>query len=64
MIYKIRITETLEKDFEVEAKTEDEALFRIEEEYDSCDIVLDADDFVEKTIRVVDSYEREWFDWN
>ena len=46
----IRITETLEKRFWVDATTEEEALKLAENAYNEGKIVLDYDDFVDKDI--------------
>ena len=43
--YKGIIKETLIREVEVEAESEDDALYQIPELYDNCDIVLDAEDF-------------------
>ncbi|EGO6514683.1 hypothetical protein G7639_002300 [Enterococcus faecalis] len=40
MFYKIRIIETLEKEFEIEAKNEKEALEKIQIAYDNEEIML------------------------
>lgn len=40
MFYKIRIIETLEKEFEIEAKNEKEALEKIQIAYDNEEIIL------------------------
>ena len=52
MKYTVTITETLERDIEVEALNEEEAYRIVDEQYDNCDIVLDAEDFIGKEITV------------
>ena len=44
--YKVEITETLQRVIEVEAKSEEEALETIEEQYRDEEIVLDYGDFM------------------
>ncbi|BAG09099.1 hypothetical protein FMG_P0050 (plasmid) [Finegoldia magna ATCC 29328] len=45
MKYNVEIVETLRKVVEIEAKTEEEAIRKVEEMYFNEDIVLDSDDF-------------------
>ena len=42
----VKFVETLSRDVKVEAETEVDALEKAEELYRSCEIVLDADDYV------------------
>ena len=58
--YYITVIETLKKRVEVEADSEEEALNRVEEEYNKCNIVLEAEDFTDvkfKVKKVVDEEE-------
>lgn len=43
--YEVTIKETLSRKVEVFADSEDDALNQVQDKYDSCDIVLSADDF-------------------
>jgi hypothetical protein len=43
--YKIRITETLSRCVDVEAPDVDTAFNMVEEMYNSCEVVLDSEDF-------------------
>lgn len=52
--YKIEITETLQRTIEIEAENEDDALQGVKEFYDDCDIVLDANNFVDVEFSVVE----------
>lgn len=44
--YNIKVIETLERDVEVDAKTAEEAVADVQEQYDNEDIVLDYNDHV------------------
>jgi hypothetical protein len=44
--YKIRITETLSRCVDVEALNEEDAINKVHDMYNDCEIVLGADDFV------------------
>lgn len=60
MKYYITVIETLKKRVEVEADTEEDALARVEEEYNKCNIILDENDFTDvkfKVKKVVDEEE-------
>lgn len=62
MKYYITVIETLKKRVEVEADTEEDALARVEEEYNKCNIILDENDFTDvkfKVKKVVDEEEVE-----
>lgn len=50
--YKVEITEYLQKIIEVEAENEMDALAKIEADYKSQKIILDADDFIDKNIEI------------
>jgi hypothetical protein len=53
MFYKIRIIETLEKDFEIEAKNEKEALEKIQIAYDNEEIILYPEYLDHKEMKIV-----------
>ncbi len=44
--YKIKVTEILQKEIEIEADNLDKAIEKVEEMYDNSEIVLDSEDFV------------------
>lgn len=48
--FKITIEENLERTVEIEAKTKEEAMDIVNHQYRKQEIVLDADDFIEKNI--------------
>ena len=50
--YTIEITETLTRIVSIEAETEYEAERIVREKYKNCEIVLDADDFVDCEIHI------------
>lgn len=50
--YKVEITEYLQRIIDVEAESSEEAVDKVEEEYDKCKIVLGAEDFVYKEIEI------------
>lgn len=50
--YKVEITEYLQRTVDVEAKSEEDAIADVEEQYDKCNIVLDYSDFVKKEIEI------------
>ena len=58
-IYTIRLAETLSRDIEVSAETRDEALDKLQEIRKTRGIVLDADDFKEFEMEIVDERESE-----
>lgn len=47
MKYRVCITETLEEVVEVDAESSDEAVRKVHESYSNCDIILDANNFVD-----------------
>lgn len=53
MLYKIRIIETLEKEFEIEAKNEKETLEKIQIAYDNEEIILYPEDLDHKEMKIV-----------
>ena len=50
--YKVEITEYLQRVVDVKAESSDEAVKKVEEEYDKCEIVLGYEDFVCKEIEI------------
>lgn len=44
--YKVKVTEVLQRVVTVEASNEEDAVNKVQDMYDDCEIVLDADDFV------------------
>jgi len=52
--YKVEITETLQKIVHIDAENENEAHKRVSDMYKCGEIVLDADNFVEKEINVIE----------
>ena len=53
MKYKVEITEYLQRTISIKADNEDDALDKVEELYDNEEIVLSADDFTTKEIKVL-----------
>lgn len=43
--YKIKIREILERTVSIEAENEEEAIYKAEQLYRNCDIVLDSEDY-------------------
>ena len=54
MKYKVEITEYLQRIIEVDAKDENEAYLKVKQMYDDEEIILSADDFIEKEIKVLE----------
>ena len=52
--YYVSVTETLNKVVSVDAESEKEAVQKVHDSYDNCDIVLDSDNFCGKTVEVED----------
>ncbi len=52
--YKIEITEYLQKQIVVEAKTKRDAILKIKEKYNNEEIVLDSSDFIDSKINIVE----------
>lgn len=57
--YRVRITETLEREIEVEAKTPKEAYEGVRNDYRCGDIVLDSDDFIGADFAVLNEQGNE-----
>ncbi len=56
--YYVTVIETLKKRVEVQATSEEDALNKVEEAYNKCDIILDENDFTDvkfKIKKVIDS---------
>ena len=53
MKYQVEITETLQKTIEVEAKSENEAISKVKEQYYSGEIELDSSDFIETEFEII-----------
>ena len=49
---KVEITEYLQRIIDVEAESEEDAVYSVEKQYDDCNIVLDDTDFVTKEIEI------------
>lgn len=52
-IYKIEVQEILSRTIEIEASTAKSAREKVEEMYGNQEIILDGDDFKEKSIKIV-----------
>ena len=52
--YRVEITEYLQKAIEVDAKDEKEAYSKVKQMYDDEEIVLSADDFTGREIKVLE----------
>lgn len=52
--YAVRITETLEREVEIEADNDLDALFKVRELYDDEKIVLDADDITDREFTLIE----------
>lgn len=59
MKYKVEITETLQHQIDVEAENELEALEKVEDMYRSCDIVLDSEDFVDCSFKLINEIQED-----
>ena len=53
MKYLVEVTETLQRVIEIEADDERQAREKVEDDWQNEKIVLDASDFVEENIRVI-----------
>ncbi len=54
-IYQVEITETLQRVVEVEAESEQEAIFMVDDQYREEEIVLDSADFMDYEIGIFES---------
>lgn len=55
--YYVTVIETLKKKVEVNAENEDDALAKVEEAYNKCDIILDENDFTDVKFKVKKTVE-------
>lgn len=55
--FKVVITETSSKLVEVQANNEQEALAKVEEMYENCEVVLDWNDFDETDYTIIEAKE-------
>ena len=55
--YYVSVTKTLNKVVSVDAESEIEALQKVHDAYDDCDIVLDNDDFCGEKVEIEDDQE-------
>jgi len=62
MKYYITVIETLKKRVEVEADNEEDALARVEQAYNKCDIILDENDFTDVKFKVKKVIDEEDID--
>ena len=53
--FKVEITETLQKQIEIEAETSVEAIRLAKQKYRNSEIVLSADDYIDTEIRAIPS---------
>ena len=53
--YYVSVTETLNKVVSVDAESEIEAVQKVQDAYDGCDIILDSDNFSGEKIEVEDN---------
>ncbi len=57
--YYVTVIETLKKKVEVNAKSEEEAIAKVEEAYNKCDIILDENDFTGVKFKIKKVSEEE-----
>ena len=50
--YYVTVIETLKKKVEVNAENEEEALAKVQEAYNKCDIILDENDFTDVKFKI------------
>lgn len=55
--YYVSVTETLNKVVSVDAESEKEAVQKVQDAYDNCNIVLDSNNFVEEEIELDSNQE-------
>lgn len=56
MTYQFEITETLQRQIEVEAESEEEAFHKVSELYRIADIILDSRDYVDTSIELMQQF--------
>ena len=57
--YYVTVIETLKKKVEVNAESEEDALAKVEEAYNKCDIILDENDFTDVKFKIKKVVENE-----
>lgn len=57
--YYVTVIETLKKKVEVNAESEEDALEKVEEAYNKCDIILDENDFTDVKFKIKKITETE-----
>ena len=57
--YYVSVTETLNKVVSVDAESKEEAVQKVQDAYDGCDIVLDNNDFCGKTVEI--EYDQQFY---
>jgi len=57
--YFVTVIETLKKKVEVKADTEEEAIAKVENAYNKCEIILDENDFTDVKFKLKKSNETE-----
>ena len=55
--YYVSVTETLNKVVSVDAESEKEAVQKVQDAYDGCDIILDSENFLCELIELCDGQE-------
>ncbi|MBQ0065348.1 MAG: DpnD/PcfM family protein [Firmicutes bacterium] len=58
-IYKIEITETLQRQIEVEANSKEEAERIAKQKYQNEEVVLSSDDYVDTSISVIEQRQKK-----
>lgn len=58
-IYKIEITETLQRQIEIEANSKEEAERIAKQKYQNEEIVLSSDDYVDTSISVIEQKQKK-----
>lgn len=58
-VYHITVIETLKKKVIVQAESEEDALAKVEDAYNKCDIILDENDFTDVKFKVKKVIEGE-----
>ncbi len=51
--FQVEITEILQKIILIDAEDENEAYVKVSDMYENCDIILDADDFIQNEINLL-----------
>ena len=57
--FTVEITETLQRQIEVEAEDENEAISKVEEMYRNEEVVLDSGDHIDTEFNLIDKNERK-----